>query len=513
MREILFGCAETTAYYRRVCDVIFTYRLYEPYTLHIDEMEATLTFFNFFRYCRNLKTGRVRAEYFSLKTRMWQKDTCYYHKGDYRFRHCPDIRLYNRSGGLLYAIQGAVITQLQRGLSQGIFHSVCESLINKRLTFSPIFKNTFAHDKRITAWLWQHFLDRPVISMLARLGYFRCMTLSYYTFYQPHLTAFNQVANDYSNLLPLLRHIKPRYWRDPNLFSYAYWVDKLGEAQIHPKRWKKPYDFQLPKSKAEWRWLKRQSHDVVRRWGGEDLYYFVSHGIQEKLPVCLNHFLFQSHSIWQDFGTTQQQLAVLRLFIRFSLQRWRTEGIAQLREYLKARAEDEVLNCRDYLLNSGEQHVPASWENLLVRSQQWHERLLNAANQLRDEKHQRLLQCHWTSPVENYQLKHVQFSALTSGQALFDEGQEMHHCIFSYVQRCMDNCYRVFSVTYQLENDTLHRATLGLYRTSESDPWKIDQQRGPCNETLPTTIKKINSLFCQYVNQQQGIASSNVPLP
>lgn len=67
---------------------------------------------------------------------------------------------------------------------------------------------------------------------------------------------------------------------------------------------------------------------------------------------------------------------------------------------------------------------------------------------------------------------------LSSLRALLQEAKRMHHCVPSYIDRCMDGQIALFHVA---RKGTLNeRATLEISREGASH-WKITQLKGPCN--------------------------------
>ncbi|OOF59741.1 hypothetical protein [Rodentibacter myodis] len=71
MKKVLFGSEELTQYYRTMRAKIFEYKLYRAYQFEEDSRFITLTFFNFYRYKKNVKTGKISAYYFNFKANKW----------------------------------------------------------------------------------------------------------------------------------------------------------------------------------------------------------------------------------------------------------------------------------------------------------------------------------------------------------------------------------------------------------------------------------------------------------
>lgn len=82
----------------------------------------------------------------------------------------------------------------------------------------------------------------------------------------------------------------------------------------------------------------------------------------------------------------------------------------------------------------------------------------------------------------------VVFTELTSGQDLFDEGEAMHHCVYTYTSRCHANKYRVFRVESESE-----RATAGLL--VKPDAFQLDQLFTYCNGTVSAELLRSTKQF------------------
>lgn len=74
---------------------------------------------------------------------------------------------------------------------------------------------------------------------------------------------------------------------------------------------------------------------------------------------------------------------------------------------------------------------------------------------------------------------------ITNKEALFNEGLEMSHCVYSYKQECANGHYVVFSLRSGEE-----RATLGCHNDTNDKRYKLDQVRGFDNAPVSKAMEK-----------------------
>lgn len=117
-----------------------------------------------------------------------------------------------------------------------------------------------------------------------------------------------------------------------------------------------------------------------------------------------------------------------------------------------------------------------SWEALMRRQAAWHLSEL--------ERAESAAKGGWYPVIGNrVESADGEFLAveLSSAEALHEEGQAMRHCVGTYAGRCAEGESAVFSVLRR-GLDGVHRrsSTLELSKTREG--WRVEQQRGKCNE-------------------------------
>ncbi|HDL5355860.1 TPA: PcfJ domain-containing protein, partial [Mannheimia haemolytica] len=164
----------------------------------------------------------------------------------------------------------------------------------------------------------------------------------------------------------------------------------------------------------------------------------------------------------------------------------------------------------DYMIHEGYLHgIPQTWKHLVSHSEQWHQHILEEQRRDQhileeqrrenDEAHQALLSTSWSSPIDICYINEIEFQPLTTGQMLFDEGQRMRHCIFTYIDICSEGRYLAFSV--KIANES---ATLGLIKHRGN--WKIEQFRYACNIAVcePMILAAAQKL-CKLLNKQSAL--------
>lgn len=512
MNRLLFGSEELTQYYRTMREKIFEYKLYRAYQLEENSQFISMTFFNFYRYKRNLKTGKISAYYFNLKSNKWYKarlNEAIYHFA--RFSSLPDL-MPLKNHNMLMAMIDMMLPKLQKFVDYDKRYSTYDRLawrmnrlgtstVNKALQrlilkYAQLNNQLAGHSKYITKFIWRHFIDKSVFSYLIKIkGFTTYFHFSDYIYIHNHLEKVKRVETEYPNLLPLLKYFPAKHWDDPNLFSFDYWTNECAIRELN-----RIAKIHLPgMTKKQWRWLKKQSPKFIAQWSGQELSCLVECGIQEKIPVCVKIFVIRLSDSFDTFGA--QKIRIIRLFILHMLNVWQEQGFRALQHCLKNVA-NQVIDMADYWRAIGYRGgIPQSWERIVERSNAWHRQYLLEQQQAQDEEHQAQLALQWESPIMVWEEANVLVTALNNGKALFDEGQIMRHCIFSYAHRCAEGKYLAFSVIERDENQIeIARSTLGIYRDIHHHTWEIEQHRGVCNGYISQKLMKIGKKFCQQLN-------------
>lgn len=85
--------------------------------------------------------------------------------------------------------------------------------------------------------------------------------------------------------------------------------------------------------------------------------------------------------------------------------------------------------------------------------------------------------------------------ALRSGEELYAEGVEMHHCVASYTREVITGESRIYSVRSgdrRLATFEINPAPVG---------WSMRQLKGPCNHAVPSPVETSVRSFLKFVNE------------
>lgn len=205
------------------------------------------------------------------------------------------------------------------------------------------------------------------------------------------------------------------------------------------------------------------------------LVFILRNSNRKRFPVpVLAEILEHFDREWYEPGDSSEQC-------RFQLiDKWLTHysGVWRKHGYKKYLAEwsrliTEICHAIDWAMATGSHvHKNQVWESITKQVEQW------------DNSRKKNLQsfAKWepatTKPVS---IDQVVFSELTTSDALYDEGEVMHHCVYSYSSYCMSNKYRVFQVKSDIE-----RATLGV--SVENGIYKFHQLYSYCNEVVSPVL-------------------------
>lgn len=162
---------------------------------------------------------------------------------------------------------------------------------------------------------------------------------------------------------------------------------------------------------------------------------------------------------------------------------------------------------------------------LIRRSERWHEEVFN--------KEKGDLKEFLTYPIKEVDIDNFKFKQIENSWDLKKEGDKMHHCVFSYSDRCFKNKYAVYTVdeTILKENaKSLERATLGLsvdekiiiVKDKETGEEKeklvmnitFSQMYGHCNsrvsDEMHLAAKKLIKDLNQEINEKNNLRENNV---
>jgi hypothetical protein len=174
---------------------------------------------------------------------------------------------------------------------------------------------------------------------------------------------------------------------------------------------------------------------------------------------------------------------------------WRTQG------YIKFRLRwDEYISQLRHALDwvSAEEpllHKNQHWSSIWRQVADWQPSLKLLEGDLR-----------WKPLIpETVKIDGINFTELFTSEQLYEEGYEMHHCVYSYSERCYRRQYRVFRVESKQE-----RATAGVI--ARGGRYSLDQIYTYCNGAVSKSLKqKTHTFLNQHINDHSETKPCNTP--
>lgn len=137
------------------------------------------------------------------------------------------------------------------------------------------------------------------------------------------------------------------------------------------------------------------------------------------------------------------------------------------------------------VLDNNQRKAPWSW--FLRQEREWHRRI-NVSKSVLEKK-------VWQSALDVCKIDDYDIIPLTDSVALAEEGSEMRHCVYSYLEDCMDGTRRIFSI--RKGKDKV--ATLELRRIFTT--WSAGQIKGYCNANLEVKFKNLARKLAEKYNK------------
>jgi hypothetical protein len=130
-----------------------------------------------------------------------------------------------------------------------------------------------------------------------------------------------------------------------------------------------------------------------------------------------------------------------------------------------------------------------TWRSLTRLSQEWHTRIMMPQGYIENS-----IMKKWNkfSSIKNFKgtinNKTWEIKQITTGKLLYDEGEYMHHCCFSYINSCINGDCAIFSLRCYNETKNFDEksATIEI-----SQDYKLIQARGRFNKLLDEETKVI----------------------
>ncbi|HBC3519747.1 TPA: PcfJ domain-containing protein [Vibrio parahaemolyticus] len=340
------------------------------------------------------------------------------------------------------------------------------------------------------------FVDKERLSLLMKIRQCSLSQLNYkavHQFTQIKLDADDFKANE--RWLPWLRFIPQTHFNQPNLFSYECLLSFLPKGV----------------SKNAIRKINRQPRQVqallikARMWSQAEL--SLVDAIQDYPTSIKVHILNDIHQrkesgVFREHHRGGQRLngtdfqRYQRVVFRWAQYFKNMIGHVKVRKHREQwqralRQFDDVLSWIDR--ESITVHKNQAWYALMQRHDHWIAEINARAEALDAEQDEATWPAsQWTS----FDSKGVHIEEITLGKRLREEGQEMEHCVFSYLWDCTQQRYRVFSLQSKTE-----RVTLGLYVDPITHRCRYDQLRGRQNAAASNAMELVGKRLINHINK------------
>lgn len=521
-RRIIGNRADLTDLYRQSRTTIWDKKVYQVFNVVEDTANKSveLTIMNLWRMVKC--KGHYWFEEFDLSEDAWK-----YVPLDHLINF-PYFNVYPITKDLGY-IQGIVNKAVRKiaihhGYNQIPEHCVGSSLstLSKERFLCLIqthLRKVIGRDnldikaKLLRSLFYAHFYERDVIKALMSVNYkyvgffnyIRCLLLK---------TDFFRVVNERKNLLPVLLEIDSKYWSRMDIFSKKIWCAKTSQMPLcvtnsfSSRKSKSFYSFS---NVSVFRWLFSQKTTIIRTWikhRHADL-EVLKQAIESasKPPatyaICALMERVQGNiSLMQEH--TESMTFLFKAFLNESNAVWESAGYTALRKWVPINAH-RMASVFDYLrvegFAAGVVHKKSTWVSVNEKSEEWHTRKARERDARKIAVHMNRQSLKWNSLINEIDINHVKFTAVTTYPRLYEEAVNMHHCVDSYLEMCLENCYRVFHV----DDNRGNTATLGIsfdYHGRHNDSsWSIDQIQAPCNQMPAKPIVKTCKSFLKTFNE------------
>jgi hypothetical protein len=147
----------------------------------------------------------------------------------------------------------------------------------------------------------------------------------------------------------------------------------------------------------------------------------------------------------------------------------------------------------------------AGWDWFMRQQEEWH-------RTASDKAKSKVENDSWDSALGEIEYKGYNIIPLMTTHQLIDEGKEMHHCVGSYANRCLDGYIRIFSIrkgdakvaTMEL-TDSFTEHVYPAITGNPKDRWKVGQIRGVCNTEPTDEMKRVAEGVARRYNKALGV--------
>jgi hypothetical protein len=165
------------------------------------------------------------------------------------------------------------------------------------------------------------------------------------------------------------------------------------------------------------------------------------------------------------------------------------------------RDDNEIYNIYDFLLSGrfDNNFANITWQQLRHMSNEFHEQINNQRLALPRETIEGRKKVWGKTTIKDF--THIiddetwTITEITTGELLYEEGIEMHNCVFSYIDRCISKKCAIFSV----KNNNTRMATLEIGRFNSE--FRLVQAKEKMN--APVADKKIKKIIRIWANENK----------
>ncbi|HDR9068222.1 TPA: PcfJ domain-containing protein [Burkholderia vietnamiensis] len=350
--------------------------------------------------------------------------------------------------------------------------------------------------------IWTNVIDRSVLSAVAIIkGWDARVTIRDYLRYAAAGADVTRMLMQNRNCLPLLARIKPQHWKRTDLFSRHLWVrdgrkttiiDRSGFCDpIHlygARAAKRLSSFVTP---AAHRWLMRAPVSVVSEFSmalnADVIENLAQCNLPKRVPAVVLRTIIKNS---RRLGVRPEYQRLYRAWANRCCEIWSAQGYGYFRENMRTLT-NEFRDVLDWVywdgLARGLPDKNSTWQSMMRQSADWH-LARRTAREIRTLR--------WESLLPICEIDGYRVLPLTSSEALYVEGYQMHHCVGSYDSWCADGEFRIFS----LVDPEGMRSTLCIEQT-DAGRWQVQQVRGTCNASVSKVTHAIARIVAKRYSE------------
>ncbi|WP_392562253.1 PcfJ domain-containing protein [Orbus sturtevantii] len=401
----------------------------------------------------------------------------------------------------------------------------------KRIILAKLLKKAAKHNapllgRSFMRMLWDSIINKEVYSYSVRI-YLKPPTLAqYFNIAKMDIDSLRRIGKENPNLFPVLASLKPDDIKQVDLFSKKRWV---ASSSAHDDSICLPLYFSC---KSTWNFFKqmksrfikdylhnvRQANDAEYSLCVIESLMVIPHIKRQRVYIInfLQSFLFRYETNGYEpmrgrghtnkfFQITANQRTVLVNLLMEQLLLIRSQLSLPIfkKDFIKFNGRDVVLfidkfkDILDFLIHNPDVYLRKNktFNSLLADTRQWEQ--VVAMN-----KSKKLAKITWHKSIPDTIIEGLHVKELNTGQDVYIEGIQMHHCIQTYIKHAKHNTYKIFSISSVDASESKgERATLGAAFNRRDKRWKLEQVRGVCNEEVSEQILHVSNEIVSMLNK------------